>query len=158
MLQDILQSTLLFYGIAVLLIGDFRQILAVVRAANRLQIVAACFKKHAATTSERFGFRQFKLLHLLQYMRLQTLQNDPNATSEELQFSSYFLSLGEEKLQAIEKDFIRLLVSLDVYSKSLSDLIAWVFHNLSRNFPTDSWIAQRAILTARNKGQLLLSN
>lgn len=44
LLCRVLQTTLPFGGIAVLLVGDFRHILPVVRAASRAKIVAACFQ------------------------------------------------------------------------------------------------------------------
>lgn len=103
-----LRSILTFDGIAVLLIGDFPQLLPVVRPAHHSQIVATCFKKSRP-------LRCFKCLNLQQNLGLHALQNDPNDTPKELHFPSYHLNLRERKLEAKKKDSIRLPVYSNVH-------------------------------------------
>lgn len=92
-LCGIFQSTLPFGGIVILRLVHFRQNLPVVRVANKLQIVSACFKRFRLYSS-------FKCLHLYNDMRLQALCEDFNAAQDVLEFPYYLTNLGEEKLQS----------------------------------------------------------
>lgn len=69
-----------------------RQILSVVRATNKSQVVSAWFK------SSRL-YSLFRCMHIQENMRLQAYRRDPNATAGALQFHGHLLRNDEAKLQ-----------------------------------------------------------
>lgn len=150
-LCNVLRSSQQFCGIAVLLIGDFRKIRPVVRAASSSQIVSVCLKNSCL-------FQHIKIQNLQQNLPLQTMQNDQMQPPNTHQIPLYLLNLEERKLPANEKDLIRLPDSLNVYSHLLFDLIKHVFSNLPENFCDESWTAERPILTTQNERLSLLNN
>lgn len=69
-LCNLFQSVLPFEGILIHRIGDFRQILPVLRTANRSEIISACFKKSLL-------YSWIKILHLNSNKQLIALHSDP---------------------------------------------------------------------------------
>lgn len=95
-LRDICRSVEQFEKIFILFLGKFQQIIPVVKAANRLQKVSACFKQPKL-------YSAVKCLYLCENMRHQARPKNPNATGDELGLPSYQTSLCEGKLQAEAK-------------------------------------------------------
>lgn len=77
--RDIMSCNMPFGGKALLIIGDFRQILPIVKNGNRGQIVASCIKRSNICNN-------FKILKLNENMWLSALQIDPNSTVEALTY------------------------------------------------------------------------
>lgn len=119
---DICWSSLPFAGFAILFLEHFLQILPVVWAADRLQIVSIRFKP-----SQRYP--SFECLHLLETVQLQAFRKDSNATQDALKFPDYLLNLGKEKLQSKEKQAIQLLASVKLL-RDPKDMIEKVFSDL----------------------------
>ena len=91
--HDILNNTLTFGGIPVLLCGDFRQLLPVVKSGTRAQIVKASIKRS-------YLWRNIKVRHLTIYMRVFLARN--NAT-DQADFSETLLQLGEGRLPIVDE-------------------------------------------------------
>lgn len=88
---DAERFTLPFGGNVVLVTEDFRQILPVILAGSRSQIVGACLKRSPL-------YYLFTVLHLRENMRLSGLLGDANADQATLLFTSPLLDVGEGKL------------------------------------------------------------
>ena len=87
MLRDIMNSKTPFGGKVLVLGGDFRQVLPVVRHGNKCAILAACLKCNSL-------WSLFKILKLSMNMRAQRDQKE---------FSEWLLSLGEGRLPILKE-------------------------------------------------------
>jgi hypothetical protein len=134
MLQDICNNSYLFGGIAVVLGGDFAQILPVVRRGNRAVIVNACIR-------QSYIWSSLKLLSLSQNMRVQMGEMNERFASW-LRHLSYDPSL--RKRIALPNDIVQH-----------DDVVTFCHHiNLQqlliRGQQDSSAFAGRAILAVRN--------
>ena len=92
----------------------------------------------------------FQVLHLTQNMRLIALQQDANASTEELQFPSFLIKVGENRApDTTEDDRVRLPVSVHV-SSDIRELCYKVFHGMELNYADTGWVSKRAVLTTKN--------
>lgn len=128
-LQDVLRSKRPFV----------RQMLAVVRAGNRFQIVRACLRSLQL-------FSLFKTLHLYKNMRLQALSAHPNPRSAALEFPSYLLCLRGGKLKINQKEPVHLPSPLTLYC-NISDMIHRVLSNSGEIHRNEEWMWERAIIS-----------
>ena len=119
--QDINSTTDTMGGITVLLSGDFRQILPVVRSGTRADIVNACIKRS-------YLWPDVKTLNLTTNMRVHLHGN-----FEEASFSKLLLDIGNERKSVVlEPDIISVLELGKVFT-SFEDLINQVFPDLADN-------------------------
>lgn len=136
-LRDICKKDVPFGGITLLLAGDWRQVLPVVRHGSRPQIVNAAFKSSHL-------WQHVTMLYLTKNMRV-SLSGDSS------EFADYLLKVGEGS-QDVMKDVgpyaMRLPHDMTVPSKE--DLIHYVFHNLEDNFTDLTWMSSRAIICPTN--------
>lgn len=87
-LRDIIRSIHPFDGKTALRIGDFRQIILVVRAGDQSQILNACFKLSSI-------YPLSKVIHLSENIRRSSLQSDIHADPASFQFHSFFSILAK---------------------------------------------------------------
>ncbi|KAK9050793.1 hypothetical protein SSX86_030238 [Deinandra increscens subsp. villosa] len=137
-LQDIIGVRLPFGGKIVVMGGDFRQVLPVVKRGTRAQIVDA-------------SLRMSPLWSLTRVMRLtinMRALNDP-------WFSDFLLRVGNGTEESIEGSFIRIPDSMTIPStireNSIKELIDAIFPSLQDNMHSSDYIISRAILSTKNE-------
>ncbi|XP_076884568.1 uncharacterized protein LOC143533782 [Bidens hawaiensis] len=97
-LQDILDKPCVpFGGKSMLLGGDFRQTLPIVRKASISSIIAS-------SLPNSYLWRHFNIYQLTQNMRLQRPNMNQSEASSIARFSSWLISLGDGKLGIAHKD------------------------------------------------------
>ena len=136
-LRDIMASDLPFGGKTVVLAGDFRQVLPVVRHANQAGIADACLRRSPL-------WRHFRVFRLQENMRARLAQDDDHRAELE-EFCSWLLRLGNGQLPMDEEGRITLPPQL-VMEAELPAVIAWTFGDLAN--PGN--IADRAVLAPTN--------
>ena len=136
MLRDVCNSDVPFAGKVVLLGGDFRQTLPVVKRGTPAEVVESCLKR-----SHLWPLAQ--VFHLNQNMR---------TTPGEQEFSNFLLQLGEGTLPTKENDPFQGCIQIPdecVIPKN-SDLIQHVFGD----FQEEDNLMKRVILTPTNDDAL----
>jgi len=138
-LQDLRNTKSIMGGIIVLLAGDFRQTLPVIRRATRADELNACLKSS-------FLWSKVKTLQLKTNMRVR-LSGDSLAG----EFSEQLLTLGNGKTATGDlTGHIDLPSNFCSMVKSSDELIAMVFPNIQNNFKSHGWLRERAILAPKN--------
>ncbi|CAF1527640.1 unnamed protein product [Rotaria magnacalcarata] len=136
LLRDIMNISVPFGGKIMVLGGDFRRVLPVVRFANRSQLVAASLK-----SSELWHY--FKTIRLSKNMR--------TGLSEE-EFSEWLIKLGNGELPASEND------EIDLPTGCISDgnLVGEIFgkHISLEDIPN---LCDRMILCPKNEHSLIVN-
>ena len=147
-LKDVMNNNLIFGGKLLILGGDFRQILPVIRRAQRPTLIGACLKKSEI-------WNHCEVFHLTINMRVQNcLINDDIISHTRLaHYADWLLQVGEGKIPIHQEfqynDTIEIPSNLKVESKE--ELITHVYENLENNFYNIQWISSRAILTTKNE-------
>ncbi|XP_076911314.1 uncharacterized protein LOC143569228 [Bidens hawaiensis] len=136
-MQDIMGSTLPFGGKLMLMGGDFRQVLPVVKRGTRAQIVDASFRMSPLWSST-------EKLRLSINMRA---LNDP-------WFSEFLLRVGDGTEETTNGNFIKIpdamTIPFTTNDNSIRDLINIIYPSLDSNTHSPDYISSRAILTTRN--------
>ncbi|KAK9058181.1 hypothetical protein SSX86_023021 [Deinandra increscens subsp. villosa] len=137
-LQDIIGVKLPFGGKIMVMGGDFRQVLPVIKRGTRAQIVDA-------------SLRMSPLWSLTRVMRLSINMralNDP-------WFSDFLLRVGDGTEESIEGSFIRIPDDMTIPSaireNSIKELIDAIFPSLQENMHSSDYIISRAILSTKNE-------
>ena len=128
-----------FGGVTMVFMGDWRQTLPVVPLASKEQ-------KISATLLFADCWRHVKVLKLTENLRIKKHGGDHS-------WSDYLLSVGEGKLEnscinGIE--YTRLPNSMVIESGKVSDLVASVYPDLSKNYKNHQWLYNRAIICPKN--------
>ncbi|XP_005110755.1 ATP-dependent DNA helicase pif1-like [Aplysia californica] len=135
-LQDMCENTSLFDGLNVLMPGDWRQVLPVVRHGSRSQIVNARLKSS-------YLWEHVNVLRLTRSMRV-------SLTGATADFSNYLLNIGDGKHNICKQiGEFAIKVPDDMTVKSERKLIDFVFGNLQSNTNPD-WLASRCIICPTN--------
>ena len=152
-LQDIMGNQKIFGGKSVILSGDFRQCLPVMKGANRAATVAASLKRS-------FLWKYFTVVQLKENMRIMAC-NDSKLED----FDSWTVSIGNGTVSPIQetdmikipdKMFMKIDDSTQVQCmKSLAD---HVYPNLRNNYGRKGWMDGRAILAPTNKQVDVINN
>ena len=143
-LRDIMQTDRLFGNIVVLLAGDFRQILPVVRLGRRADVVDASLSR-SALWQQCVVF----VLQLHRNMRVERCGRDDQHSTELRQYADWLLQLGDGRLPTQTDDIIHLPGELCV--STVNDLIHFVFADLSSQYNDAAWVSSRALLCPRNE-------
>ncbi|XP_043242049.1 uncharacterized protein LOC122391808 [Amphibalanus amphitrite] len=139
-LRDVTGSDEPFGGKVLVLGGDFRQILPVIRHGTRAQVAGACLRRSPL-------WRYFVVAPLRDNMRARLAAG---ADGEELQaFCNWLLELGEGRLPGPEDGFVQLPPQL-VMDADVAAVIDWTFGGLEEHHADRQWMASRAILAPRN--------
>lgn len=139
-LRDIRETERPFGGITVVLAGDWRQILPVVRKGGRPEIVDACLKTSAL-------WQHVQVMKLTKNMRV-LLTGTAAAT-----FADHLLEVGEGRVPVatdVGPHKIRLKEDFVFTGDSLTQLCSHVFHDLASNHGNAEWLCSRAILCPTN--------
>ncbi|XP_024974822.1 uncharacterized protein LOC112512927 [Cynara cardunculus var. scolymus] len=137
-MQDITGVTLSFGGKIMVMGGDFRQVLPVVRRGTRAQIVDSSLRMSPLWSS-------IKKIRLTLNMRA---RSDP-------WFSDFLLRVGDGDEEMMEESFIRIPDDMTIAytdkDKSKHDLIDAIFPSLQINGADSDYIISRAILSTKNE-------
>ena len=138
-LRDIMETDKLFGGKVLLLAGDFRQILPVVRLGRRADIVDAALSRSAL-------WQQCVVLQLHRNMRVEKCGRDEQHAAQLRQHADWLLQLGNGRLPTQSDGGIHLPDELCV-----NDLkVEFVFGDLPAHHDDAVWVSSRAILCPRN--------
>jgi len=140
-LRDIIKTDKLLGGIVLLLAGDFRQILPVVRLGRRADIVDAALSRSAL-------WQQCVVLQLYRNMRVERCSRDEQHSAQLRQYADWLLQLGDGKLPTASDGSIQLPVELCV--STVDELVNFVFTELPSHHEDAVWVSSRAILCPRN--------
>jgi ATP-dependent DNA helicase PIF1 len=143
MLQDVRDDVRPFGGITILFAGDFRQCLPVVPNGSRGQIVAATLK-HSGLWEEVVQ------LHLEENVRLLGGNLTDNERQRAAEYAPYILRIGDGIECSSVPDRIQLPESMRLENNTLEELIDDVYPGLDAAIPIPEFLAERAILAARN--------
>ncbi|XP_042757993.2 uncharacterized protein LOC111895117 [Lactuca sativa] len=137
-MQDIIDEKLPFGGKIMVMGGDFRQVLPVVRRGTRAQIVDSSLRMSPLWAS-------VKRLRLNINMRA---VNDP-------WFSNFLLRVGDGKEETLDESYIRIPDNMSIRytdkTKSVDALIDAIFPSLHSNGADSKFIISRAILSTKNE-------
>ena len=135
-------SDIPFGGKVMVFEGDFRQTLPVVRHGNRSSIVSSCINRsYLWKYMQIYKFTINKRIE----MSLDTNKND---------FSKYLLKIGEgtePTFNSNEDDLIKLPDEICMNLSNPSELINYIYDDLSENYSDTKYIIDRAILATTNK-------
>lgn len=137
-LKDIKNNDKLFGGTLLLLSGDFRQTLPVIPRSTYADEINACLKSSPL-------WRNVEKVQLKVNMRVQMLQ-DPSAET----FSKQLLDIGDGKVARDESGCIKLQADFCTIIDSQDALIDQIFPDVRRQYANHGWLAERAILSAKN--------
>ncbi|XP_038075107.1 uncharacterized protein LOC119742920 [Patiria miniata] len=138
-MQDILQSDLPFGGKVIVLAGDFRQILPVVRHGTRGIIVNATLKRSPL-------WQHVQVLSLTTNMRVHLTQ-----CADSNDFSKFLLQIGNGSFPTVHDNTIAIPSHIASSTQKVQDLIDHVFPDISDNYTNNNWISSRTILATTNK-------
>ncbi|XP_073844099.1 uncharacterized protein, partial [Musca autumnalis] len=126
-----------FGGALILLSGDFRQTLPVIPKSSAADELNACLKSS-------FLWRHVQKLQLTTNMRV-ALQNAA-------EFSRQLLELGNGQIPIdVSTGLISFPENFCEFTSSKEELISKVFPGIAQHYKNLDWIAERAILAAKNK-------
>ncbi|XP_015602996.1 uncharacterized protein LOC107271468 [Cephus cinctus] len=138
-LKDIKNNDKLFGGTLLLLSGDFRQILPVIPRSTYADEINACLKSPPL-------WRNVEKVQLYINMRVQMLE-DPSAET----FSNQLLDIGDGKIAVYENTgCIKLPTNFCTIVDSQNALIDSIFPDVGTQYINHAWLAERAILAAKN--------
>lgn len=146
-LCDLLKNDKHFGGKVVLLGGDFRQVLPVIRHASQAEIIESNLQRS-------FLWAHVKHVHLTINMRVKTSQNRESAEANKA-FERYLLSIGNGS-EEIHSDigFAKIKLPQEICiqpdDRGIDNLIDTVFPDLNNAGFTEQ-MYMRAILTCRNE-------
>jgi len=138
-MKDIKNNNRLMGGVVVLLAGDFRQTLPVIRNSTPADELNACIKNS-------YLWSRIKVMKLSTNMRVHNLGD-----TDSLIFAQQLLRIGDgkvpveptTKLITFPPNFCQLVTSLE-------ELQIKVFPNLGANYKNHNWLCERAILAPTN--------
>lgn len=155
-LRDFMDSNVPFGGKTIVLGGDFRQTLPIVRFASRAQILQV-----ALTNSPLWAeFKSFKFEENMriegareQLQRTGGVEVDAAQTLDRLEhFAKWLLRLGDGAEPTDELSRVALPPECCMPEGcDIDALVAWVYPNLAANCSSTEWLSGRAILTPYNK-------
>ena len=135
-MQDIRKKSLPFGGLVVLLAGDWRQILPVVRHGSRPDIVDATLKSS-------YIWQIVTRLQLTQTMR-------SKLQGESSQFADFFLTIGDgRRTPQRRRTFFNLLPD-DTTVENEKELLDFVLGGIENNYTNSAWLSSRSIICPTN--------
>jgi PIF1-like helicase len=136
-LQDITKKKLPFGGLNVILSGDFRQVLPIIRHGDRATVVDACISRSQL-------WKNFTVKKLDKNMRLENLSSN----SANILYNKWLDQLGEG-LVADANDMVQVPENLSL-GYDINEIISYIYPNIEHNYLKISWLMDRAILSPLN--------
>jgi len=141
-----------FGGKVVVLGGDLRQILPVVEAGSRSQIIDSAIVKSRL-------WSEVQILSLTQNMRLSCSSSNVDYQRQVAEFSKWVLDIGEGKVDSVaregESEPSWIEIPEDILLRTEGDKLSCIVNATYPNFITDykntAYLSQRAILTPTNE-------
>ncbi|VVC35150.1 DNA helicase Pif1-like, partial [Cinara cedri] len=118
--------------------GDFRQTLPVIPRSTYADEINACLKSSPL-------WRNVEKVQLKVNMRVQMLQH-PSAET----FSKQLLDIGDGKVAIDETGYVKLPTDFCTIADSQDTLIEQIFPDVHTQYINHEWLAERAILAAKN--------
>ncbi|GBB91117.1 hypothetical protein RclHR1_18230007 [Rhizophagus clarus] len=142
--RDITQVDKPFGGKVFVFGGDFRQVLPVIPRASHAEVVSASLSRSSL-------WEHMKVMKLSINMRLHQA-NDAHENQRQKSFADFLLQIGDGKYPVIPntEDMINLPSPMVIPRGGLSDLIDFVYLNLTENSSNVDYMVGRAILTPKN--------
>ncbi|CAF3387997.1 unnamed protein product [Rotaria sp. Silwood1] len=138
-LQDLRRNQTVMGGVAVLLVGDFRQTLPIIPKGTMADELKACLKASNL-------WRYVQKLELTTSMRVH-LHGDLSAG----RFAQELLTLGDGKVRVDPTSgLISILENFCNIVQSVDELKTSVFSNIRHHFNDHKWLCERAILAPKN--------
>ena len=137
-LQDLRENDSLFGGVLVLLAGDFRQILPVVKRGTPADELSACLKAS-------YLWRHVQHMSLNTNMRVHCSGDISSG-----HFAAQLLQLGNGDMPVDEQDTVTLPDDFGQKVAQAHLLEAAVYPNLAENYHNLDWLQERAILAPKN--------
>jgi hypothetical protein len=136
----------------IVLAGDFRQTLPIVKHGSRAQTINATIKR------SRLWNQDIKVHHFLTNRRLRLHGIDPEAES----YAEWLLTIGNGTAPTICNGLYDDIVTIPdnlLFQGNVVDLTHWVFPNIeSSNNANNDWICNRVILTPTNEHMNYINN
>lgn len=142
-LRDMLECDEPFGGKVVVFLGDFRQVLPVVKKGSRFQIVDATLKRSPL-------WQHVRVRNLTTNMRVELSGEQDREVLR--RFADFLLALGDGRLphvEALGPDWIKLDDHVPCVGTS-AELTSKVYGDLPRRSQDQTWLFERAILTPKN--------
>jgi hypothetical protein len=135
-LRDIMDCDEPFGGKVIVLSGDFRQTLPIVKRGSRAQVVGASIKRSVL-------WEHFEIFEFTVNMRLRR----DDARGQE--YSDWLIRIGNGTMETVQ-DEIELDQRQCLDSGNVEALIEWIYPNLAVNSASHEWMSSRAILAPTN--------
>jgi hypothetical protein len=136
-----------FGGKVVVVCGDFRQVLPVVKRGGRAQITQEALKGAAV-------WKHFHTMTLSENMRARCTVNDEELRNRYKSWAEWLLQLGDGRLPPLPNmttdDYVALPDHISM-EPEISSLCDWVFPDIAENALDPEWVAERAILAPKVK-------
>ena len=146
-LRDLREPNQPMGGIPVLLCGDFRQLLPVIKGGTRSNIVNGCLNKSHL-------WKHVTVKHLTKNMRAYLTGNDGAKT-----FSDLLLTIGNGTFATSDgHDMVNIPDGLGHVVANMEEMKLRVFPDLATNGTNSDWLSERAILSPLNKTVCALNN
>lgn len=144
-LRDVMSNDVPMGGKLLLLSGDFRQLLPVVRKGRRPDIVNACMSKSSL-------WRHCSTLRLRVNMRVMRTATSPEEAQQLQAYSDYLLTVGNGRAPRARdfeyEDVIELPLNLCTLTED--EVVAHVYNDLDTNIGNLEYLTGRAILATTN--------
>lgn len=138
-LKDIRENDSLMGGMFLILAGDFRQTLPVVKKGTMVDEINACLKSSKL-------WKYVQTFHLTKNMRIK----GTNKTSKK--FANYMLTIGNGTANSmINPETIELDQNFGKFHTIHQNFLQSVYPNLNGNLSNYQWISERAILAVTNE-------
>ena len=152
-LRDIMNVDRPFGGKTILLAGNFRQTLPIVKHGSRAQIINATIKRSPLWNEN------IETHHFLVNRRLRLHGINPNAEH----YAEWLLTVGDGTAATTSNGIYDDLITIPkdlLFHGSVDHLANWVYPNLESYNHLDGadWICQRAILTPKNEHVNFINN
>jgi hypothetical protein len=143
-LRDITGVDAPFGGKRLVLAGDFRQTLPVVKRGSVNDILASTLKASPL-------WHHFKIFRLTENMRVRV---GGVVSNERQEYANWMLQLGSGELPTIKhksfNDMITMRPDICLPDGDLEKLLEWTFPNIQERYNDNQWMAERVILCPKN--------
>jgi len=138
-------SEIVFGGKLIILGGDFRQVLPVVKKGTKSQTIIASLKNS-------YIWKFVKILKLSINMRIKKLEGEEAKIQQE--FASFLINIGNgtEKTTTVEnEEYIRVPDKMATKTENIEELIDEIYPNIGLHIGDAQYLSGRAILTTKNE-------